>query len=129
MQLEALKIFCDLVDLHSFSKAAEANDRTQPAVSRIVHELEERLGVQLIDRSRRSLPLTPLGQAYYEGCKALLDQYLELEASIRRARAEMLVTVRVAAIYSVGLGDIREYTERFEAKHPHVKVRLDYLHP
>ncbi|MFM7151888.1 MAG: LysR family transcriptional regulator, partial [Gemmataceae bacterium] len=47
MQLEAMKIFCDLATLRSFSKAASANQRSQPAVSRIVHELERRLGGKL----------------------------------------------------------------------------------
>ena len=60
MQLEAMKIFCDLATLRSFSKAAAANERSQPAVSRIVHELEKRLGGKLIDRSHRPLLLTPL---------------------------------------------------------------------
>lgn len=131
MQLEALKVFCDLVDLRSFSKAAEANGRSQPAVSRIVHELEHRLDVQLVDRSRRTLPLTPQGQLYYEGCKRLLEQYAELEASVRRARAsdQLAVSVRVAAIYSVGLGDIRDHIGRFEAKYPHARIHIDYLHP
>ena len=131
MQLEALKVFCDLVSLRSFSKAAKANRKSQPAVSRIVHELEERLGVQLIDRSRRSLPLTALGQLYYEGCKEFLEKYLELEGSIRQARVRerLAVTVRVAAIYSVGLGDIRDYVARFQAQHAHARVQLDFLHP
>src|SRR3954471_17556764 len=105
MQLEAIKYFCDIVSLRSFSKAGEANGRSQSAVSRVVHQLEERLGgVQLIDRSKRPLQLTALGRAYYEGCKQLLEQYLELEASLVRAHAQMALTVRVAAIYSVGLG-------------------------
>ena len=131
MQLEALIVFCDLVRLRSFSKAAKANDKSQPAVSRIVHELEERLGVQLIDRSRRSLPLTPLGQLYYEGCKEFLEKYLELEGSIRQARVQerLAVTVRVAAIYSVGLGNIRDYVARFQSQHTHARVQLDFLHP
>src|SRR4051812_8670685 len=129
MQLEALKVFCDVAELRSFSKAAEANQRTQSAVSRVLQELENRLGAQLIDRSRRSLPLTPLGQVYYEGCKRLLDQFLELETSIRQAQGQMALTVRVAAIYSVGLGDIRQHVERFEQQHAHVKVQIDYLHP
>jgi DNA-binding transcriptional LysR family regulator len=129
MQLEALKVFCDVADLHSVSKAAQANQRTQSAVSRLLQELENRLGVQLIDRSRRTLPLTPLGQVYYEGCKRLLDQFLELETSVRHAQCQMALTVRVAAIYSVGLGDVRQHVERFEQQHAHVKVHIDYLHP
>lgn len=130
MQLEALKMFCDIADLRSFSKAAKANKRTQSAVSRMLKDLEKRLGgVQLIDRSQRTLPLTPLGQVYYEGCKRLLDQYLELETSIRHAQTQMALTVRVAAIYSVGLSDIQKHVQHFQQQHAHVKVHIDYLHP
>jgi DNA-binding transcriptional LysR family regulator len=129
MQLEAIKVFCDLASMRSFSKAAAANGKSQPAVSRIVQELEDRLKGQLIDRSRRPLQLTPLGEAYYEGCKRLLEQYLELEASLLRAPPTLAVTVRVAAIYSVGLGDMGHYVDRFEAEHPHARVQIDYLHP
>lgn len=130
MQLEALKVFCDIARVRSFSKAAEVNDLSQSAVSRIVHELEQRLGAQLIDRSRRPLQLTTLGQTYFEGCQALLEHYLELEATIRAAgRAPLALTLPVAAIYSVGLGDIHQHVASFEAAHPHVKVQIEYLHP
>jgi DNA-binding transcriptional LysR family regulator len=129
MQLEALKVFCDLASLRSFSKAAAANQMSQPTVTRLIHQLEDRLGGSLIDRSHRPLQLTDLGQAYYDGCKRLLEEYAELEASLRRDRAELTLTVRVAANYSVGLSDMGQYTERFEAEHPHMRVRIDYLHP
>lgn len=131
MQIEALKVFCDIARLRSFSKAAEANGLSQSAVSRIVHELEQRFGTQLIDRSRRPLQLTALGQTYYEGCQTLLERYLELEATISAAasRPPLAMGLRVAAIYSVGLGDIRHHVTSFEAQNPHVKVQIDYLHP
>jgi DNA-binding transcriptional LysR family regulator len=129
MQLEALKVFCDIAVLRSFSKAAAANELGQPAVSRIVHLLERRMGGALFDRSRRPLQLTALGQAYYEGCKRLLDQFFELEASLARGHAERVLSVRVTAIYSVGLGDMGQYVERFEANHPHARVHVDYVHP
>src|SRR5579864_574689 len=111
MQLEALQMFCDVARLRSFSKAAKANGRTQGAVSQIVSHLEERMAVQLVDRSTRPLQLTALGQRYYEGCKSLLGQYAELEASIRSARTHVAGTVQVAAIYSVGLSDMGQYVE------------------
>jgi DNA-binding transcriptional LysR family regulator len=129
MELEALKVFCDIASLQSFSKAAVVNDLSQPTVTRLVRQLEERLGGPLVDRSRRPLRLTALGQTYYAGCKRLLEQYAELEASLRRDRAELPLTVRVAAIYSVGLWDMGQYTERFTQQHPGAKVRIDYLHP
>jgi DNA-binding transcriptional LysR family regulator len=129
MQPEALKVFCDIVNLRSFSRAAAANELSQPTVTRLVQQLEERLGAALVDRSRRPLQLTPLGQAYYAGCKRLLDEYAELEASLRRESAELALSVRVAAIYSVGLWDMGQYTERFAVEYPHARVRMEYLHP
>jgi DNA-binding transcriptional LysR family regulator len=129
MQMEALKVFCDLAGLRSFSKAAAANDLSQPTVTRLIRHLEERLGGQLIDRSKRPLQLTELGQAYYAGCKRLLEQYVDLEASLRRSQNGLAITVRVAAIYSVGLWDMGQYVERFAQTFPHAKVRIDYLHP
>jgi len=129
MQMETIKIFCDLINLRSFSKAAEANEISQPTVTRLVQELEERLGVQLIDRSKRPLQPTELGQAYYEGCKRLLEQYIELEVSLRHAHAERSLIVRVAAIYSVGLGDMGHHVERFQADNLHAKVQMEYVHP
>jgi DNA-binding transcriptional LysR family regulator len=127
MQFEALKVFCDVARSRSFSQAALANDLTQPAVSRIVLELEKRLRVQLVNRATRPLQLTEAGQTYYEGCKALLEQYGELEARIRQA--EMAVEVQVAAIYSVGLGDMGHFVERFASFHPRARVQVEYLHP
>ena len=87
MQVESLKVFCDVARCRSFSQAAGLNDVTQSAVSQVVSQLEKRLGVQLIDRSTRPLQLTAAGQMYYDGCKVLLEQYLELEASVRNAPA------------------------------------------
>jgi DNA-binding transcriptional LysR family regulator len=131
MQFEALKVFCDVARLRSFSQAAHAQLKpiTQSAASQVVSQLENRLGVQLIDRSTRPLQLTPLGQQYYEGCRHLLEQFTELEASIRTAHAQLAGTVRVAAIYSVGLSDLGQYVQQFKAEHPEVNVHLELLHP
>jgi DNA-binding transcriptional LysR family regulator len=127
MQFEALKVFCDVARCRSFSQAASANGLTQSAASQIVHNLEERLGVQLINRATRPLQLTEPGQVFYEGCNGLVGQYLELEASVRKAGAQAEATVQVAAIYSVGLGDMGLYVERFQSAHPHARVQVEYL--
>jgi DNA-binding transcriptional LysR family regulator len=129
MQFESLKVFCDVARCRSFSQAARANGVTQSAASQIVLHLEKRLGVQLVDRSIRPLQLTELGQVYYDGCKRLVEQYLEMEASVRRAQVQLASTVQVAAIYSVGLSDMGQCVERFAERHPTVKVHVDYLHP
>jgi DNA-binding transcriptional LysR family regulator len=129
MQFEALKVFCDVARCRSFSQAAAGNGLSQSAVSQVVLMLERRMGVQLINRATRPLQLTPLGQVYYEGCLGLVEQYQELEARVRQRQAEVDATVQVAAIYSVGLGDMGQMIERFEARHPGTKVHVEYLHP
>jgi len=128
MQFEALKVFCDIARFRSFSQAAAANDLTQPAASQIVNQLEKRLGVRLVDRSTRPLQLTPEGQTYYEGCRTLVEQYLEIESVVRRKEPEILTTVQVAAIYSVGLRDMNQYTERFN-ENAAERVQIEYTHP
>jgi DNA-binding transcriptional LysR family regulator len=129
MQFEALKLFCDVARLRSFSQAAAANQLSQSAVSQVVLMLERRMGVQLIDRATRPLQLTRLGRTYYEGCKGLVEQYADLEASIRHSQTALDATVLVAAIYSVGLGDMGQIVARFEADNPGTRVHIEYLHP
>ena len=77
MQLESLKIFCDVVRRASFSRGAKENGISQSSASQVVHQLEVRLGVKLIDRSKRPLVPTPQGQVYYDECKDL-DKLLGL---------------------------------------------------
>jgi DNA-binding transcriptional LysR family regulator len=129
MQLEYLKVFCDVIRSQSFSQAALENHVTQSAVSQMVSQLEKRLGVVLINRPGRPLTLTHEGQVYYEGCRKLVEQYMELEASIRNVPPELPVTIRVAAIYSVGLGDMGQFVERFEGRNPKAHIQIEYLHP
>src|SRR5437660_12912921 len=83
MQLESLKIFCDVVRWASFSRGAQENDISQSSASQAVHQLELRLGVKLIDRSKRPLVLTAHGKVYYEGCKELVGRYFEVENRVK----------------------------------------------
>jgi DNA-binding transcriptional LysR family regulator len=129
MQFESLKVFCDVARNRSFSDAAAANDLSQSAVSQIVGQLEKRLGVQLVDRSRRPLTLTREGRIYYDGCRQLVERYLSVEARVRSLNAELGSDVRVAAIYSVGLRDMSQVVERFRRQNAGVEVGIDYLHP
>jgi DNA-binding transcriptional LysR family regulator len=129
MQIESLQIFCDVARYRSFSRAAAANHVTQSAASQAVHLLEKHLDVQLIDRSRRPLRLTPPGRRFFEGCQRLVEQYFELAASVRTAQEQRETAVQVAAIYSVGLGDMSLFVEHFRQLQPHVKVHVEYLHP
>lgn len=131
MQLESLKIFCDVVRWASFSRGAAENGISQSSASQAVHQLEIRLGVKLIDRSKRPLVPTAHGRVFYEGCKDLVGRYYEVEARVKALTdvQHVVGTVRVASIYSVGLHHMTRYVESFHAQHPGAIVRLEYLHP
>jgi len=131
MQLESLKIFCDVARLASFSRAARENEVSQSSASQVVLQLEQRLGARLLDRSKRPLVLTEAGRIYYEGCKEILGEFQELENRVRRQADAAPVdgTVRVASIYSVGLHHMVRIIKDFEDQHPHAHVKIDYQHP
>src|SRR5574341_170854 len=129
MTLETLRLYCDIVRLRSFSRGAAAHQISQSAASQAVQQLEAELGVQLIDRTQRPFSVTPEGRAYHEACRAVLQGYDQAVAGLAALRGQVSGTVRVAAIYSVGLHGMSRHVQRFTALHPHAKVRLDYLHP
>ena len=131
MQLESLKIFCDVVRWASFSRGAEENGVSQPSASQAVHQLETRLGVKLIDRSKRPLVTTPQGKVFYEGCKDLVGRYLEVESRVKSLddARNVVGTVGVASIYSVGLHHMSRFVRAFGERYPGASVRLEYLHP
>lgn len=131
MQIERLKIFCEVVRYASFSRGAAECGVSQSSASQAVHHLEERLGVKLIDRSTRPLVLTPQGRVYFEGCKDLIARYQGLENRVKALEDDRNVvgTVHVGSIYSVGLHHMSRYIERFQRLFPAADVKLDYLHP
>ncbi len=129
MNLEMLKLYCDVVRLHSFSQGAAANQISQSAASQAIHQMETELDVLLIDRSKRPFMVTPEGRTFYDGCQALLQGFEKVRAQIASVRTQITGNVRVAAIYSVGIHIMSDHMQRFMSLHPQAKVRLEYLHP
>lgn len=129
MHIKSLKIFCDVVKQRSFSKAADANGVSQSNASQVVHQLEEHLGVQLLDRSRRPFVLTSEGQRYFDGCLKILNLYSSIERDVRSQHAEAESRITIASIYSVGLAHMSKHLRDFTARSPNCDIRLEYLHP
>jgi DNA-binding transcriptional LysR family regulator len=129
MNIETLRVFCDVVQHQSFSHGAKMNEVSQSAATQSVHRLERHFGIQLVDRTKRPFVLTPEGQATYEGFREVLELYDSVEANVRSLRMEISGLVRVAAIYSVGLHDMSRCMQDFMRRFPKAKVRLEYLRP
>ena len=79
MNFRTLELFCTIAERRSFSQAAAAHQLTQSAVSQAIQHLEESVGVQLIDRSKRPLVLTTAGKVYLSGSRVILRSYERLE--------------------------------------------------
>ena len=129
MHLETLRLYCDVVRLRSFSRGAQLNHVSQSAAIQAVQQLEADLGVALIDRTKRPFVLRPEGRAFYDASRTLLDGYEKAKAQIAAVKDELAGTVRVAAIYSVGLHDLSPHVQRFMALYPRARVQLECLHP
>lgn len=129
MHIKHLKVFCDVVSQRSFSRGADENGISQSGASQMVHQLEEHLGVRLIDRSKRPFVLTREGETFYEGCRKLVQRYYALEEEVRSLHTEVSGRVSVASIYSVGLSHMNRIVQGFLLQHPKANVRIQYQHP
>lgn len=129
VRLKDLEVFCEVVHQRSFSKAAQAFSFSQSVASETVKDLETRLGVQLLDRSQRPPAVTKGGEIFFEGCHELLDQFRRLVDRVQQLRDKVVGTVRVAAIYSVGLLQMERHVKQFEERYPDAALKLRYLHP
>ena len=129
MHLRNVEMFCNAVELRSFSRAAEQQKVSQSAVSQAIQQLEKRLGMQLIDRSKRPFEVTAAGHLYFDGCRDLLHSFREVEDRVRELGDKIVGRIRVVAIYSVGLIQINETIDRFEREFPEVEVLIDFVHP
>ena len=129
MNLDTLTLYCEVIRSGSFSLGAASQHISQSAASQAVRQLEKELGAQLIDRTKRPFMVTPEGRRFFEACEALLDQYEKVKSEITGKREELGGIVRVAVIYSVGLQDMGYYTQQFNTRYPHARIRLAFLHP
>lgn len=126
MQIQTFKVFCDLADTESFSKAAERNGITQSAVSQQVRSIEEQFQVRLIDRGRRAFCLTPEGQAFLASSREIVGAYDELGTRMQKLQEVVSGELRIATIFSIGLHELPPYLKRFRREFPLVEVRMDY---
>jgi LysR family transcriptional regulator, transcriptional activator of the cysJI operon len=126
MQIESFKVFCDLAETESFTKAAQINNITQSAVSQQISSLERQLKCLLIERSKKKFRLTREGQLLYEYGKQVIQAYESLLSKLQEVKDIVSGTIRVATIYSIGLHDLPPYLKRFLKAYPTVNVHVEY---
>src|SRR3990172_3471984 len=100
--LETLRIFRDIVETHSFSRAAASNFVTQSAVSQRIRKLEEELGQRLVIRNR-NIELTEAGRILYAASKEILARYERSLNDLRSLQKVVAGKVRLGTVPSIGL--------------------------
>lgn len=126
MQIENFKIFADLVETKSFSKAAKLNGITQSAVSQQARSMERNFKTLMIDRSQKQFNLTREGQRIYDAAKEILHVYEKLQSELQEMKKVISGTIRISTIYSIGLHELPPYIKKFLHDYPSVNVRIEY---
>lgn len=127
MNIETLKVFCDLADLRSFSKTAEKHLLSQSAVSQQLAQLELLHKCQLINRKKRPIELTRAGQLLYQASKDILERYEQLGSELNALKRSSASRINVAAIFSIGMHTLPDYVKKFMVGYPDVNVHIEYL--
>ena len=122
-KFQEMRAFAAVADAGSFVRAAEDLGLSKTAVSRLVGDLETRLGVRLLHRTTRRLSITPEGEVFHERCRQLLDGVAEAEAELSTHAGEAIGRLRVNVPVTFGLLHLAPLWPAFMALHP--KVELD----
>lgn len=123
-RIQSMQIFARVVEMHSFSRAADSLSLPSSRVTRGVKELEEFLGVRLLQRTTRHISLTPDGTLYYDHCRRLLADIQAVESSFPgsagQPRGRLRVDMTLSLARLVVLPSIKDFQTRF----PDVELTL-----
>lgn len=122
-RFQEMQAFVGVVDAGSFVRGAEALDLSKTAISRLIGDLEARLGVRLLHRTTRKLSLTPEGEVFLDRCRDALAAVQEAEAEVSAHAGEAAGQLRVNVSVTFGLLHLAPLWPAFMAQHP--KVVLD----
>ncbi|MDQ3367877.1 MAG: LysR family transcriptional regulator [Myxococcota bacterium] len=125
MDLNDIVVFTKVVETKSFTGAAEQLGLPKSTVSRKLAQLEERLGVRLVQRTTRKLALTDIGQAYYERCSRIVSDIQSAEQLVTDMQATPRGRVRITAPIDLSTRYLGAIIAEYLAAHADVFVELE----
>lgn len=125
MGLDDALIFTRVVECHSFTSAALTLNMQKSTVSRRIAQLEERLGVRLLNRTTRKLRLTEVGQAYYERCRQIMQEFAEAEQAIMQLQKEPTGLLRISSPIEFGQLFLGGVIGEFMRRYPAIQVEVE----
>jgi DNA-binding transcriptional LysR family regulator len=124
LKLHDLRVLMSVVEEGSMSKAAERLATSQPAISRTISDLEQSLGVRLLDRDPKGIVPTPYGRALLKRSVAALDELRLGMEDLRSLAHPIAGEIRIAAPVALSTGFVPAVIDRFNRRHPRVACRL-----
>ncbi|WP_020006901.1 LysR family transcriptional regulator [Salinicoccus albus] len=121
---QSLKVFVEVVEQKSFTRAAEILHMTQPAVSGYIKKIEEQLTVNLIDRSGKTIRLSHAGEIYYSYAKEMIVLNDRMENLIQDLQNEAKGPLHIGASYTYGEYILPEKIARLMEQHPAVSPKV-----
>src|SRR4051794_22654774 len=122
-KFSSLRAFVKVVEHGSFSEAARALRLSRSAVSKYIADLEQELGVQLLNRTTRSASPTENGRAYYERAVAILAELEEADLAVTRLQVEPRGLLRINAPMSFGTLHLGPALALFMEKYPDLQIQ------
>jgi len=122
--LTALRAFRRVVELTSFSRAAEEMETTSPTISKLVASLEQHLGTRLLQRSTRKMSLTEAGHIYYDYCVRILDELDSAQYAVQQLVSVPRGTLRISVPTSFGIMSVSALLPEFLRRYPEIRLDL-----
>ncbi len=124
IELRLWRQFVAVADELHFGRAAQRLHMTQPPLTQAIAQLEKQLGLRLFDRTKRSVQLTPAGQALVLQARELLARAQALPAQARAAAAGEVGRLRLAFVSTVGFALLPQWVRTFREQYPRVQLEL-----
>ncbi|WP_295893494.1 LysR family transcriptional regulator [uncultured Vibrio sp.] len=125
-QLESIQIFIKVVETGSITKASEQLGLAKSAISKRLSELEQQLGVKLINRTTRKSSITEAGQIYFQKSKLISEELEELNCEIASVQTHLVGTLKIAVPLSFGIDHLVPALDEFSQKHSELKLDIDF---
>jgi len=124
LDIRRLEVFCRVLELRSFTRAAEAVLLTQPTVSENIRLLEETVGERLLDRLGREVLPTPAGRILYSYARRIIQLRDEAMQAMQQYRGELTGTLALGASTIPGAYILPPLIESFRLHHPAIQLQL-----
>ena len=125
-KLNAISVFCKVIEMQSFTQAANQQNISVAMASKLVSQLEEHLKTRLLQRTTRKIVPTEAGMLYYQRCQAILLDLSEADSSISNMATSLQGNLLISVPRDFGLLYISPNLPKFIELHPNLHVEIEF---